>query len=94
MNLLGYREPNLVHLARCKVTISTMHFFYVLWNFFPFYGKYFLSSAMDNLVSSTIENIFICMDKFSISSRLVIWNLDPRANVVRQEVQYCALRRR
>ena len=66
MNLLGYKEPNLVHLARCKVTISTMHFFYVLWNFFPFYGKYFLSSAMDNLVSSTIENIFIRQDKFSI----------------------------
>ena len=34
-------------------------FFYVPWNFFPFHGKYFLSSAMENLVSSTIENIFI-----------------------------------
>ena len=69
-------------------------FFYVPWNFFPFHGKYFLSSAMENLVSSTIENIFIRQDKFSIWSRLVIWNLDPRVNVVRQEVQYCALRRR
>ena len=91
MNLLGYKEPNLVHLARCKVIgsmifLCSMEFFSLLW-------RIFLSSAMNNLVSSTIEIFLSAMDKLSISSRLIIWNLDPRANVVQQEAQYRALRR-
>ena len=94
MNLLGYKEPNLVHLARCKVTISTMHFFMYHGIFFPSMENTFYHPPWKILFLPPSKIFLSAMDKFSIWSRLVIWILDPRANVVRQEVQYCALRRR
>ena len=94
MNLLGYKEPNLVHLARCKVIIFTMHFFMYHGIFFSSMENTFYHPPWKILFLPPSKIFLSAMDKFSISSRLVIWNLDPRANVVRQEAQSRALRRR
>ena len=61
--------------------------------FFPSYGKYFFHPPWTIFFLPPSKIFLSAMDKFSISSRLVIWNLDPRANVVRQEAQSRALRR-